>query len=150
MISLYISNTFTVLIDLSWISKPQKAAEILCLMKIKSAFHHVNQRWKYTSCAKRRSQFVVERQRQFLSHPSPSCGRQISRLWEFLRYEFIHMRGVANDIAWNNVYKIDMLNFHLQQQRFGESYNSAYHFTWFCHSPGYINTIQWKPKNDLL
>ena len=57
------------------------------------------------------------------------------------------MRGVANDIAWSNVYKIDLL---LQQQRFGESYNSAYHFTWFCRSPGYINTIKWKPKNDLL
>ena len=42
---------------------------------------------------------------------------------------------------------VDML---LQQQRFGESYNSACHFTWFCHSPGYINTIKWKPKNDLL
>ena len=63
---------------------------------------------------------------------------------------YTHDVGVANDIAWNNVYKIDILNFHLQQQRFGESYNSAYHFTWFCRSPGYINTIKWKPKNDLL
>ena len=85
------------------------------------------------------------------------------------------MRGVANDIAGNDVYLIDVYLFK-QESKFTKcgvyillkhglhttkdaqkretlilkrNVHLQQHFSWFFPRPGYINTTKWKSKYDL-